>query len=319
MKTIIFTFFLILNAIPLFSQKETITSFQLSHFVEGERLWEMQAEKAEINKITNEIFLKNFLVKFYKNNKPVSSLRANTGKVDGKKKQMEGKDNVQIESLREKTKINTNEVNYLSQEKKIFSSSFVEVKRNETLIKGEGLETTPDLIHISIKQNASSFNPIRKFTIVSEKMDIFQEKGVVEFKNKVKFNKEKFILLTDYLCYDEKEQIAEAKSNAALFLGDVQEGKVKVTAEKIIFYEKEGKVEAKGKVKIEQDKNYAFSEEAYYYAQEEKLILTSGPPVVYQSEDKRKGEYRAEKVIFYLAEKRISFEGNMQGIITYPE
>lgn len=319
MKKIVFLFLFLLNAGWVFSEKEVITSFRFNHFEEGKKTWEMNAEKGEINKEKNEVYLKNFLVKFYEKEKPISRLRAGQGKIDEKNKQMEGKDNVQIESLKEKIKINTDEVRYSDQEKKIFSSSVVEVKRNKTLIKGEGLETTPSFAHISIKQNVSSFNPVKKYTILSEKMEIFPEKAIIEFKSKVKFSKEKSILNTDYLTYNEKEQVAEAEGNSELFLESTAGEKIKVNAEKIIFYESNEQIYAKGKVKIEQGENYALSEEAHYDNKDEKLILTGGPPLIYQIEGKRHGEYQAEKVIFYLAEKRISFEGNVQGTIIYPE
>ena len=317
MKKIIFIF-LLLNTNWLFSQ-EIITSFRFAHFEEGKKIWEMKAEKGETNKEKDEIYLKNFLVKFYEDGQAISRLRAENGKIDEKNKQMLGKDNVRIESLKEKIKINTEEVTYSSQEKKIFSSSSVEIKRNETLIKGEGLETTPDFAHISIRQNVSSFNPERKFTISSEKMEIFQEKGVVEFKNKVKFSKEKSTLTADYLSYQEKEQIVETEGNNELFLESTSGEKIKINAEKIIFYEKDEHIYAQGKVKIEQGQNYALSEEAYYFGKDEKLVLTGGPPLVCQNEEKRQGKYQAEKVTFFLKEKRISFEGNVQGTITYAE
>ncbi len=319
MKRIILPCLIIFNSTQVFSQKEIITSFQTAHFEEGKKVWEMHAEKAEINKAVNEIFLKNFSVNFYENNKPASRLSADEGKIDEKNKQMEGKKNVHLESLKGKVEIKTDEIKYLNQEKRLVSSSVVNIKRNETLIKGEGLETTPDLSYLAVKQNVSSSDQRKKFTIVSEKMEIFQDKEIVEFKNKVKFSREKFVLLTDYLRYNEKEQIVEAEGNNELLLENTNGGMTKITAEKIISYEKDEKVEAKGKVKIEQGENRAFSQEAYYYSKEEKLILLGGPPVVFQNENERSGEYQAEKVIFYLAEQRILFEGSVQGTVTYLE
>ncbi len=319
MKIIIFTLSFLLIATLAFPQKETITSFQFTHFEEGEKSWDMKAEKGEIDKEKNEIYLKNFLVKFYEGSKAVSRLTAENGKIDEKNKQMEGKSNVRMESLRNKIKINTDEIKYSSEEKKIFSSSFVDLKRDGTLVKGEGLETTPNFDYIAIKKNASSFDPVKKYNISSDKMEIFQDKSIVEFKNRVKFTRENTVLTADFLHYDEKNQIAEAEGNGELVLESTGGEKTRINAEKITFYEKDEQIYAKGNVKIEQGENRALSNEALYYDQDERLVLTGGPPLVFQDEEDQKGEYQAEKVIFYLGEKRIYFEGDVKGTITYSE
>lgn len=299
--------------------EQTLKNFHFSHLEEGKKQWELTAREGEIYKEKNEIYLKDFSVKFYSEDKIVSRFTAKEGKIDQNNKLIEGKNKAQIESLKEKIKIATEEIRYSSEEKKIFSSSPLEIERNKMVIKGKGLESTPDFSQISILQEVSAYDQAHKFNVRSEKMEILQIRGIIEFKNGVKLQRENSFLNADYLCYDEKERIMEARGNAELFLESKEGEKIKINAQKITFFEKEEEIHAQEKVKIEQGKNYATGEEAHYYSREEKIFLTGGPPFVYQEEEKRKGEYQAERVIFYLPEKRISFEGNVQGVITYHE
>lgn len=306
----------ILSEITSNLPNQRINNFRFTHFEEGVRKWELLAEEGEIYNQKNEVQLKNFSVNFYRGNERVSRLSAKSGRIEEKNKQMEGKEDVKMESLKEKIKIDAEEMKYLNEEKKVFSSSLLGIKRNETIIKGKKLESSPDFSYLQVRENVSFYDPVKKFNVLSEKMEIYQEKGFVEFKERVKFTKEKSILNADYLNYKEKERIIEAEGNTELFLETHTGEEVIIKAEKIVFYEDKEEIEATKKVKIKYGENSAQSEEAHYYSKEERLELNGGPPLVFQKEEKREGEYQAEKVIFHLAEKRITFEGNVQGIIT---
>ncbi len=70
------------------------------------------------------------------------------------------------------------------------------------------------------------------------------------------------------------------------------------------------RVECYGNVKIKHDKRYSESDEAIYYALENKIILT-GDPLIKQGSD----QYRAEKITIFTVQNRVIFEPSAQLVI----
>lgn len=84
-----------------------------------------------------------------------------------------------------------------------------------------------------------------------------------------------------------------------------------------VFFTPDGKdineIHCKGNVKIYQEDRNSRSDEAVFYAAEQKLILT-GNPEIQQGEDL----YRADKITIFTAQNRVLFEPSAQ-LLIYPD
>lgn len=103
----------------------------------------------------------------------------------------------------------------------------------------------------------------------------------------------------------------ERDKKLVIFQGDVdvRKGNMTVNTDKlIVFYRENGKeverMEAIGKVKIEQEGRVAVSEKAVFFNKEEKLILTGNPKSIEGS-----NSVEGERIIIYLKEGKSIVEG----------
>jgi LPS export ABC transporter protein LptC len=133
--------------------EQVIKNFSAFETREGKKHWKLVAEEAKIFETKNLATLKNFSISFYsEDGKKISAtLKAPSGKIYTNNNDFftEGKTIIKTE----KEKLECENVAYKSSLNKIFSDSNVKLIRQDAIVTGKGIEATPDLSSIIIKEN----------------------------------------------------------------------------------------------------------------------------------------------------------------------
>jgi len=133
--------------------EQVIKNFSAFETREGKKYWKLVAEEAKIFETKNLATLKNFSINFYSENgeKISAILKAPAGKIDTNNNDFftEGKTIIKTEN----EILECENITYKSSLNKIFSDSRVKLTRKDAIVKGKGIEATPDLSSIIIKEN----------------------------------------------------------------------------------------------------------------------------------------------------------------------
>lgn len=118
----------------------------------GKKIWDLTAAEAQISEKTKIILLNDFKVKFYNNDKLSSVLKSSKGKIDSQNNNFFTEDKTTV-TTSDGEILYCDNLKYISKDKKIFTDSNVKIVRKDYIITGTGLEATPDLSVVIIKQN----------------------------------------------------------------------------------------------------------------------------------------------------------------------
>jgi len=135
------------------SPEQAIENFTLTHTNEGEKEWELEADRAEIYKREGKTIVQKLKVKFYDQGKITSILTAREGELLSQSGNMEVRGNVVITSHEEGTTLETESLKWDAKREKIVTDDWVRQTRNDTIITGQGLESDPALEKVIIKKN----------------------------------------------------------------------------------------------------------------------------------------------------------------------
>jgi LPS export ABC transporter protein LptC len=120
----------------------------------GRKNWEMNAASARIFESRNLVEVENFDVDFFSpDGRGVKArLSAGKGRIDISKSDFytEGKSVIVTE---DKDVLKTSDLVYRNDKGMIYGEADVTLERKDAVVRGKGLETTPDLSSIVIKQN----------------------------------------------------------------------------------------------------------------------------------------------------------------------
>lgn len=152
--TVLLTFMFLFNCekdsefkIP--ESDERITTFTISEAHRDLIKWELKGESA-INR-GDTIIIYNFLLKFYDMDGTISSiLKADSGYIVEETNDLKALGNVVVES-NDSTILWTDELNWIENEQKIQTESFLRYKKGDKIYTGVGMEADPDLKYIIIK------------------------------------------------------------------------------------------------------------------------------------------------------------------------
>jgi LPS export ABC transporter protein LptC len=135
---------------------QKLKKFSIVQTDNGQKRWEMEADEAEIYDQKKQSVAFGIRVKFFENNVETSDLSAKRGTMNSDSGDMEVEGNVVVNSLVEKTKIETTKLKYVDKEHKIFSDEFVRETRPDVIITGYGLEADPSLKQVVIKKDVKA-------------------------------------------------------------------------------------------------------------------------------------------------------------------
>lgn len=134
------------------SPEQAIENFTLTHTSQGEKEWELEADRAEIYKTEGKTIVQKLRIKFYDQGKITSILTAREGKLHSQSGDMEVRGDVVITS-EEGTTLKTESLRWDAKREKILTDDWVRQERADTIITGQGLESDPELEKVVIKKN----------------------------------------------------------------------------------------------------------------------------------------------------------------------
>ena len=132
---------------------QAIENFTLTHTNQGEKEWELEADRAEIYEKERKTIVHGLKLKFYDQGKITSILTANRGEISSPSGDMEVKGDVVVTSEREGITLNTESLKWDARRRKIFTDDFVRQEKAETIITGQGLESDAELERLVIKKD----------------------------------------------------------------------------------------------------------------------------------------------------------------------
>jgi len=133
--------------------EQVIENFTLTHTSQGEKEWELEADRAEIYKRERKTIVQVLKIKFYDQGKITSILTAREGALHSQSGDMEVRGDVVVTSEEEGTTLKTESLRWDANRKKIVTDDLVRQERTNTIITGQGLEADPDLEKVVIKKN----------------------------------------------------------------------------------------------------------------------------------------------------------------------
>lgn len=133
--------------------EQAIENFTLTRTSQGEKEWELEADRAEIYKKEEKTIVQVLKIKFYDQGKITSILTAREGVLDSQSGDMEVRGDVVVTSEEEGTTLKTESLRWDANRKKIVTDDLVRQERANTITTGQGLESDPDLEKVIIKKN----------------------------------------------------------------------------------------------------------------------------------------------------------------------
>jgi LPS export ABC transporter protein LptC len=143
------------------SPEQAIGNFTLTRTSQGEKKWELEADKAEIYKREGKTIVQKLKIKFYDRGKITSVLIAREGELHTQSGDMEVRGDVVVTS-EEGTTLMTESLKWDAGRNKIVTDDLVRQERGNTIITGEGLESDPQLEKVVIKRNIKVIHKLQK-------------------------------------------------------------------------------------------------------------------------------------------------------------
>jgi LPS export ABC transporter protein LptC len=136
---------------PTTETESLISGITIAESESNQYQWDLKSKKAKLNeKKGSMIFVKPNL-KFYKDNKVVSTITAEKGELNLNTRDTVLTNNVIVNSKTEGSLLKTKKLLFSAAKKKIWTEEKVTVYRQNTIVTGKGLTANPDLSEIEIR------------------------------------------------------------------------------------------------------------------------------------------------------------------------
>jgi LPS export ABC transporter protein LptC len=124
---------------------QVIDDFTLTE-TDGEYIsWRLKADRADIYDYTNEAKVFVVYVDFYEEGEYSSTLTSREGTIDLLRHNMEARGDVVLVSRKDGAVLKTEELNWDSDEGRIYSDAYCTLERGRSVIRGQGFKATPGL------------------------------------------------------------------------------------------------------------------------------------------------------------------------------
>jgi LPS export ABC transporter protein LptC len=124
---------------------QVIDDFTLTE-TDGEYIsWRLKADRADIYDYSNEAKVFVVHVDFYEEGEYSSTLTSREGTIDLLRHNMEARGDVVLVSRKDGAVLKTEELNWDSEEGRIYSDAYCTLERGRSVIRGQGFKATPGL------------------------------------------------------------------------------------------------------------------------------------------------------------------------------
>lgn len=140
---------------PKEERRQVIDGLTLSQSVNSKPAWTLRARVAILREDEKLAELAAPSMDFYRLEKIVSRVTARSGTVNTETHDVRLSSSVVLDSLDDRSHLTTEELLYSSARGRLMTSAEVQIRRPEGVVRGRGLEATPDLSEIRIYEQSS--------------------------------------------------------------------------------------------------------------------------------------------------------------------
>lgn len=130
--------------------RQVLEGFSLRQNVGGDPQWTLKAEEAVLNETSQDAELTRPRMEFFQKGRAVSRVRSEAGAVSVDTHDVTLSTGVVLESLEDKSRLETEELRYSSKDDLFVTEAAVRVTRPGGRLRGRGLKAKPDLSEVRI-------------------------------------------------------------------------------------------------------------------------------------------------------------------------
>lgn len=137
-------------------RRQIMEGLTLSQSEKGQPSWTLKSRRAVLREDAKNATLSEPVMEFYKNGLPISRVTALEGSVETESNDVRLSSSVAMESYEDKSHLTTSELYYNSKRGLFTTPAEIMIKRPEGVLRGKGLEASPDLSVIRIFNQRST-------------------------------------------------------------------------------------------------------------------------------------------------------------------
>jgi len=139
-------------------RRQVMEGLTLSQSEKGSPAWTLHSRSAVVREDSKLASLQQPRMEFYKKGKAISLVTALAGEVDTATQDVKLTSSVVMDSYDDKSRLTTSELFYSSKRGLFTTPADILIKRPEGVLRGKGLEATPDLSVIRIFNQSSTLS-----------------------------------------------------------------------------------------------------------------------------------------------------------------
>lgn len=139
-------------------RSQVMEGLTLSQSEKGRPAWSLKSRSAILREDSKKASLAEPNMEFYKSGKAISRVTALAGEVDTDTQDVKLSSSVVMDSYDDKSRLTTTELYYSSKRGLFTTPADILIKRPEGVLRGKGLEATPDLSVIRIFNQSSTLS-----------------------------------------------------------------------------------------------------------------------------------------------------------------
>jgi LPS export ABC transporter protein LptC len=136
-------------------RRQTVDGLTLSQSAGGSPNWKLRSRLALIREDDKTASVESPVMDFYRDGKAVSRVTALSGEVRTDTHDVRLSSSVVLDSFEDHSRLTTDELVYSSKQGRFHTESPVLIRRPEGIVRGQGMEATPDLSEIRIYRQRS--------------------------------------------------------------------------------------------------------------------------------------------------------------------
>lgn len=139
-------------------RRQVMEGMTLSQSEKGKPAWTLKSKYAILREDDKRAILTEPRMEFYKNGRPISRVTALAGEVETESQDVKLSSSVAMDSYEDKSHLTTSELFYNAKRGLFTTPAEILIKRPEGVLRGKGLEATPDLSVIRIFNQSSTLS-----------------------------------------------------------------------------------------------------------------------------------------------------------------